>query len=271
MKLALNYSPQAAELISTGAITVDLYKCYESPEVIAAASEQLPVYVHFPFMAGRNNLEAVGVERIRELLNETQTRYVNTHLAPRAADFGADRETRDPVHAEAMFAAMIQDIKTMTNHFGVERIILENAMWDEEWDIPRPVIQPEMISRVVKTSGCGLLLDLAHATACAHYLDIDIRDYITRLPLEQLRELHITGVGYDKTKNRLSDHYPMTGADWALAEWTLDCIHRGLWREPHIVALEYGGVGGGFEERSNIDVIAKEVTYLRALVQGLKV
>ncbi len=114
----------------------------------------------------------------------------------------------------------------MIDHFGSENVILENANYDPNYQVPTLVIQPEVISRVVAESGCGLLLDLAHARMSAVYLGIDMREYISRLPVHALRELHVAGTRYVAEQQRLVDHYPMTDEDWSLTEWALDNIHQ---------------------------------------------
>src|SRR3954447_26332560 len=79
MKLAINYSPQTADLLASKRVEFDLYKTTEWPDMIAAAEVQRPAYVHFPLMAGRHNINDVGPARIKELLATTATPYVNTH------------------------------------------------------------------------------------------------------------------------------------------------------------------------------------------------
>lgn len=268
MKLALNYSQPAAHLLANRRIELDLYKTTEWPEMIAAAEQQRPAYVHFPLMAGRNNLAAVGVERIEEILEMTATPYVNTHLAPLAADFGIPMTTTDPTSANELMAAMQVDIMALVEHFGAERIILENANYDPNYDIPTLVIEPEMIGRAVDETGCGFLLDLAHARMSAAYFGLDARDYIQRLPLHALCELHVAGTRYVQAEGRLVDHYPMTDDDWALAEWALGNIHAGEWPEPNIVALEYGGMGNFFAANSDPVVLGQDVPRLWKLVVG---
>lgn len=270
VKLAINYSPQAAALLEQGKIEFDLYKCAPWPEMIAAARAQRPVYVHFPLLAGRGNIEKLGCERISDLLEETETRYVNTHLAPRAGDFdGVTVDTRDSAAAERLIEAMQADIAALVNRFGADRVILENACWDPdpEWQIPRIVLEPEVIARVVCESECSFLLDVAHVRLNAMRLEMDERDYLARLPVECLRELHITGVLYDDDKQRYCDHFPMTSKDWALAEWVLGRIRRGEWPRPWVVTLEYGGTGPGFAWRSKEEVLAEDAPRMAALVR----
>lgn len=266
MKLAVNYSPQAAELLNAGRITFDLYKCPDWPDMIETARTQRPVYVHFPLMAGRANIEEVGWHNITALLADTQTPFVNTHLAPRASDFSMALDATGSALARQLVSAMMADIERLASRFGRERIILENANWDPNYEIPRLVIESESLNQVVYDSGCGFLLDLAHARMSAVYLGLQPREYVSSLPVDRLRELHVAGTLYDDTELRLVDHFPMAAPDWELAEWAFERIHKGDWPQPEIVALEYGGVGPGFAWRSDADVIAADVPRLYDLV-----
>ncbi len=271
MKLAVNYSPQAEALLAEGQIEIDLYKCPDWPEMIGKAAAQRPAYVHFPLMAGRNNIEKVGWEKIEALLNSTTTPFVNTHLAPRASDFKMPLDTTSRAHSEELFRAMVRDIQRLVRRFGEHAVILENANWDPSYEIPLAVLLPELICRVVNETGCGLLLDLAHARMSAARLGVDEREYIERLPVRYVRELHVTGTQYDSVQARLVDHFPMTASDWALTEWALEEISADEWARPQIVALEYGGIGPGFGWRSKSEVLALEVPRLRTLVSDIRV
>ena len=271
MKLAINYSPQTADLLASKQVEFDLYKTTEWPDMIATAEVQRPAYVHFPLMAGRHNIEAVGIARIKELLATTATPYVNTHLAPHAKDFDMLFTATDERYIEPLVEAMMQDILAMIEIFGRENIVLENANYDPNYEMPTLVIQPEIIARVVVESGCGLLLDLAHARMSSVYLGIDTQEYVSRLPVAALRELHVAGTRYVEEQQRLVDHYPMTDADWSLTEWALDNIHNGVWPEPKIVGLEYGGTGGFFGSNSDVNVLVRDIPRLRELVLGVEV
>ena len=269
MKLAINYSPQTADLLAAKRVEFDLYKTTEWSEMIAAAEVQRPAYVHFPLMAGRHNIDEVGVARIQELLKTTATPYVNTHLAPHAKDFDMVFTSSEKRYVAPVIEAMLKDIQAMIGYFGRENIILENANYDPNYQIPTLAIQPEIITQMVRETGCGLLLDLAHAHMSAFYLGIDTKEYINNLPIEAMRELHIAGTRYMDEQKRLVDHYPMTEADWSITEWALENIHSGAWPEPKIVGLEYGGTGKFFGANSDVNVLASDIPRLRELVLGV--
>lgn len=258
MKFALNYSPQAAALLDAGQIEIDLYKCPDWPHLIEAAHQQRPVYVHFPLIAGRGNIEKVGWDTIDGLMQSTETPYLNTHLAPHAGDLNIPLDSRDPAHRRTLIEITQRDIAPLVERYSAECIILENAIWDLDWSIPRHVLEPEFICEMVYESGCGFLMDTAHAIASARYMGMDARDYISRLPVDRLRELHITGLAQDAAGVWV-DHFEMTAEDWELFDWSIDCIRSGAWATPWVIAYEYGGVGPLFESRSETRVIAEQV------------
>lgn len=268
MKFALNYSPQAAALLDAGQIEIDLYKCPDWPHLIDTANQQRPVYVHFPNIAGRGTAQ-IDWTKIDALLASTATFYVNTHLAPHSGELGIPIDTRDPDHADMLEELMLRDIEMLVARYGADRVILENAIWDEVWSIPRPVLDSAMISRVVRTTGCGFLMDTAHAIATARYLGMDEREYIHQLPVDQLRELHITGLAQN-AEGVWVDHFEMQGADWDLFDWSLECIRTGAWATPWVVSFEYGGVGPHFESRSQPSVIAEQVPRIYEAVHGVR-
>lgn len=262
MKFALNYSPQAADLLRAGEIEVELFKCPDWPDLVEEAAQLRPVYIHFPLVAGQGNVDDVGLETIAGWRSRTQTRYVNTHLSARFDDL------RDIHDAEEAVATMLRDVLPLVEHFGAENVMAENIPYPDMWDDkPRIDIEPEVIRRVIEASGCGLLLDLAHAQLTADHLGWDVREYIGQLPVERLREVHVTGIGIGRSGSP-EDHFAMTGPDWALFEWALAQIRSGIWATPWVIACEYGGIGPIFDWRSEAAVIAHDIPRMVSMVNA---
>ena len=265
-KLAVNYSPQAAALRLSGSLPIDLYKCPDWPDLIgeAVGSGEHPIYVHFPLVAGDGSLESVDWPRVERLLGETYTPFVNLHLAPHAKTF---QEQESAASRSRILDALRKEIEGVGARFGAQRVILENVpYYGEEGDRLRLGVLPEIITGLIQDTGCGLLFDLSHARISAHYLGVDEREYIAALPLNKLRELHITGV--QMHEGRLRDHLPLTENDWEATAWAFAQIQAGAWARPGVVALEYGGVGPTFEWRSDSDVLAEQVPRLYRLVHA---
>lgn len=269
MQLAVNYTPKAAALLEDEQINVDIYKCPDWPELIRDARQQRPVYVHFPLQVGRGKVNDVDWAQVDRLMKTTRTTYVNLHLAPNANDYPEMRlDTQDPAWADKLVAQMLADIEVVKARYGAEWVILENAPWDPhpQYAIPRPAIDPAVITQVVEASGCGLLLDTAHARIAALHLGMDEVAYLDAMPVAHLRELHITGTR--SAGDHWEDHFPMQAADWRLAEYAFDQIRAGHWPQPDIVALEYGGVGPLFDWRTESAVLAVEVPRLWRMVRS---
>jgi uncharacterized protein (UPF0276 family) len=169
---------------------------------------------------------------------------------------------------------------------GPERVVIEND-YDFVGRNLSPAFLPEVISRVVEETGCGLLLDLAHARLASNYFGLGARDYIDELPTAQIREIHVSGVqplegwwaerlsqvGGDlgHVRNlfgRLVDHLPMTEADWSLCEWAMRRIHDGAWGQPWAVTFEYGGLTGFFRATTDKGILADQIPRLYTLVTG---
>ena len=295
MQFAANYSVPTADLLRKGIIQLDRFKCPDWPDVIAVAQAIGPVYVHFPLLVGSGIGDAIDNEtkqvadwkKVEALMAQTETPFVNVHLASRVKDHpGIPANTNDPVHIERLTEHLIRDVRGVVKRFGAEHVIVENN-FDGGGEHLSPAHLPECICRVVEETGCGLLLDVSHAHIAARCQGIDVREYISALPLHRIREIHITGVrrveghwleairqaGVDaafiqRFAGRLVDHLPMTDEDWKLFSWVMSQIHGGAWGQPWIVTFEYGGVGRLFEAVTRPDALAEQIPRLYKLVNG---
>jgi uncharacterized protein len=295
MKLAVNYSAATADLLQRREITFDYFKCPAWPDLVATAQMLRPVNVHFPLLVGAGRGDAVDSEtgtapdwgHFENLLARTGTPLINVHLAAPPRDYpGVPLDTGDPSHIEWVTERLIADVSAVVRRFGAEHVIAENNPPSAD-DCLRPAYLPEVITRVVRETGCGLLLDLAHVRLAAAALGMDVRRYASALPVERIREIHITGVQriegrwlarmaehnvppatIDAMAGRTLDHMPMTDEDWPLTEWAMGQIRSNAWREPWIVTFEYGGVGALWESVTDAGVLQNQVPRLHTLVAG---
>jgi uncharacterized protein (UPF0276 family) len=268
MKLAINYSTQAAALLAAGKIQLDRFKCPDWPDMIAEAQTQLPVAVHFTLTAGSGKLKKTADwDFIAGLLDQTHTPYVNLHLSPTLKyfpDYSVDKLSH--AQSKKVFKAMRKDVRAAVREFGPERVIVENVPYRGSQDkVFRTAVEPQWIGEIVEDTGCGLLLDISHARISAHQLGVDACEYMEQLPIEKIKELHFTGLhdldGY------LQDHLSILEADWPFLEWALDRIHSGRWAVPWLLAFEYGGVGDKFAGRSDPAVIADQLPRIYHLMK----
>ena len=275
MKLAINYSPQAEALAAQGAIDFDLFKCPPrwdpvvpayAPDLHARAQAVRPIYFHFPLNAGDGSLRTADLGRIEEAMAQTGTPFVNVHLQALSQDFAnMPADTTNPAHVQRITDALVRDVQIVVARFGPERVIVENIVFrGAGGKILLPCVEPAVIGEVVSRTGCGFLLDTAHARLTAAVLGVDVQEYVSQLPVGMLRELHVTGARPEAERGR--DSMPMGPEDLALVKWAMERISGGAWGKPWAVAFEYGGVGPIFAERSEADVIAEQLPRLRGLV-----
>lgn len=268
MKFSINYSTQAAVLYQQGSLPADRFKCPDWPDLIAEASRILPPAVHFNLQAGRGKLKKKDFPRIEQIAQSTQTPYINLHLEAKAGDYPEIPGDSDrPEHRRFLLERMLDEIELVCGRFGRERVILENIPYRKAGNALRLCAEPDFIRRAVEETGCGFLFDIPHARISAHELGMEESEYINRLPLQHLRELHFTGV--HSFGDWLQDHLPALEADWARLEWVLERIRAGDWPAPWMLAFEYGGVGEKFTWRSAADVIARQGSRLQRLVRQI--
>ncbi len=268
VQLSINYSPQAAGLHHGGAIVLDRWKCSEWPELIAGAQATgLPHYLHFDLQAGPGDSQDIDLDHLAAACAASDTPHVNLHVATRRVDYPEIAVESDaPVNVERVLAQTGQDIRRVGDRFGAEHVIIENLPYRGP-DGARLRIGQEasFLHHLCKETGCGFLLDIAHARTAAHHLGYDERIYLASLLVDRLRELHVSDVDCDE-QGRLREHMPLSEQDWALLEWCLEQIRQGQWACPWIVAFEYGGIGPLFAWRSESKVLAEQVPRLHRLL-----
>ena len=124
-RLAVNFSPQAATLVEAGDIVVDLYKVPDWDDLIAAARELLPVYVHFPNQIGAAR-EKPDVARAIPLMRETGTHRFNVHAAPSRERFpDIEVGAHDPASLALVARALTEDLEPAIGAFGSDVTIIE--------------------------------------------------------------------------------------------------------------------------------------------------
>lgn len=295
MQFAVNYSPVLADLVRQGRVRLDRYKCPAWPDLLAEAQQSRPVYVHFPLVVGSGQggpqdeemHQMADLERIAGLADQTHTPLINTHFVPRARDYpGIDPADRSPRNIERVVSGTLRDLEPLIRRFGAERVTLENVIND--FGYLTIGVLPEVIGRILDETGCGMLFDLSHARLTARNLGLDPRSYCGRLPVERIREIHVTGLqkvegalleriqaapgGFGLMGNitgKWMDHFAMTDEDWSELAWMLGEISAGHWQAPWVIAFEFGGVGGFWEALSDAESYLAQVPRMAGMVNGV--
>ena len=271
MLLAINYSHTAAKLVQSEQIEIDYFKTPDWDWLVKTANLLKPVAMHFTLETGNDSLGLVDWDKVNHLSQTTGTPYINLHLDARQSyypEFSVD--TTNPSEVERVFNIILSDVISVTDRFGPERVIIENSPYQgEEGNTLRLCVQPDIITRVVNETGCGLLLDISHAIIAARFLSMKPDEYISNLPMGQLKEMHFSGIHHNRIRGRWMDHLSIQKKDWYWLDWVLKRINAGEWNSPWLLAFEYGGVGKAFKGRSNPHVIIEQVAELNEYINIL--
>jgi uncharacterized protein len=250
MKLAVNYSNEAMELRESGQIPIDLLKSALFRDWIADAQRSGPIYVHFPFgvsPSGVTNFDHPETDWawVFKILENTESVYLNLHIKIRESEY------LDFSHTSVLDVCS-KCIDELAAHVPKDRVIIENTVARAK---DAPLVKASTLGpffkELVSATGCGLLLDSAHLRISCLEMGLDFREEVLKFPLHELKEWHICGVGKSPDRDVLYDSMPMTEEDWQATAFIVAAIREGIARQPHMVAIEYGGIGDKFDWRSD--------------------
>jgi uncharacterized protein (UPF0276 family) len=223
--------------------------------------EEHLTYVHFSLATCTPRLVQTDWSRIVHFMELTGTQNVNLHLLTEST-----LDIHDPAQVRRSLQRVKDDVSSLVDRFGPDHVIIENTpMTLTGRDYLRPVIDPDTISAITTQTGCRLLLDVSHACITCATLRMDPRQYLQKLPVHRLAELHITGLAVED--GQLTDHRAMREEDWPLLDWVFDQVRTGAWAAPGIVAFEYSGFGKVFEPFSDPAVLQTQVPRLFEMVR----
>jgi uncharacterized protein (UPF0276 family) len=93
---------------------------------------------------------------------------------------------------ESLLDLLAERVAAVRSRFS-GRILLENLPYYRT-GLFEHVCEPEFIAEALEAADAFLLLDLAHAACSADNLGIPRADYLRRLPLGRVRQIHVSGI-----------------------------------------------------------------------------
>jgi len=261
MKFAVNYSIGLDNFLKNRDNLVDWIKCPDWFGLIMEARKIRPVYVHFDILVGLNKVKDLDWERDSIMLDLTSTPHVNCHLV-------TSRQTNPSSSADvlAMMHLWESEITLLYTKFGKEHVVIEHFPYMPYHPYMRAAVEANNIRAVVDQTGCGFLLDLAHARITAINFGLDLQEYTLTLPVHRLTEMHVTGI--QQFNGCLHDHFMLKEEDWSYLEWVLKLMTEGQLPKPVVTSFEYGGVGETFAWRTNPQVLEEQVPRLSELIKS---
>jgi uncharacterized protein (UPF0276 family) len=261
VQLGCNYSPGLISLLDQQKITLDWIKLSRKDTVrkeISICSNYLPMLLHTLPHASMLNIEQINFDELNKEIRDCKSPHVALHLLAMKQDW----ENREQVSDEEVVERMLNGVMTWKKNLDVD-LLIENVPFYDFRGTLRCATDPEVITAICNQADVGLLLDLAHLRVAAHNRKEDVEQYLMRMPLERVQEIHVCGPADDPVnEGYLKDsHLEMKDVDYELLVKALNGT------TPKIVTLEYGGTGPKFEVRSDITAIERQINKLNDIIK----
>jgi len=256
--LAVANGPLTRDLLAAQTIEVD-YLEVAGPHAVEAASPALgrPLLLHnsvFDWSLGHPAAltQRDVLARTRHTLAITHAPWLSIHLGFSAAQvaFEGTMQACSPVLArDDLLERVCHNVRALAREIPVP-LLLENLDYCPNGAYEH-ICAPDFIAAVIAGTETGLLLDLAHAHVSAERLGLLITDYLDRLPLERVRQLHVSGPR--RRDGVLTDaHEPLAEEDYALLRRVLQGTR------PRALTLEYG---------RDADALREQLVRLRPMLE----
>jgi uncharacterized protein len=188
----------------------------------------------------------------KQRLGQTKSPWLSVHLGFSAAEVMFDKimQARSPTRdRETLLETIIMNTRGLAESIDVS-LLLENLDYNPGGAYEF-ICEPTFIAEILERTNADMLLDLAHARVSASRFRIDTKDYLAELPMERVKQLHVSGPRLEGETLR-DAHEPLQTEDYELLEYALSVS------KPKVVTLEYNK-----EETALLDQLHRLTFFLR--------
>lgn len=257
IELGCNYSPELMKLINDEQVKVDWIKLSKElryEEQFRAVNSIKPILFHMvPRATSHKFSEGWNYEKLNIAIEECQSPHVGIHLL-HSRDNPKEVLTRETLK-EDVIEKLLHKKENINTELLIENMPQNYLLKGYEY-----FAEPEMISEICDEAGIGLLLDLAHLKISAWYRGESELEYLKRLPLHLVREIHVSGPR-KRDSGYYDIHQNMREEDFEFLEAVLSLTN------PRIVTLEYGGEGEDYKDSSDTQLLEIQLTRLASLLE----
>jgi uncharacterized protein len=162
-------------------------------ELLAELSTQYPISVHTVGISvgSARGIDRLHLQRIRELVDQIRPVFVSGHLA--WSTYGAEylNDLLPLPYNEETLEIVSAHINEVQNTLGLPYLI-ENPASYVGFD-SSTMKETEFLRKLVRYSGCQLLLDVSNVVVSAHNMGFDAHQYIDDFPADAIVEMHLGG------------------------------------------------------------------------------
>ncbi len=197
--------------------------------MLESLKERYPISCHGVGLSigADSPLNHAHLTRLKSLQDWLQPTLFSEHLAWSSHGRNYYNDLLPVAYTDATLGRVVEHLDQLQQILG-RQVLLENpssylcfteSLWHEA----------EFLSEVIHRSACGLLLDVNNVFVSASNLHFDIGDYLSRLPLDAVGEIHLAGhtVNQADRETLLIDSHdePIADKVWLLFNEVLQHFH----------------------------------------------
>jgi len=240
VKLACNYYLETEKLFDAGIISLDYFKypgvgfhmdimqdLDDFENFCNKLTVKRPILLHGLYPAPHDLSSPTfqadfNDDAVNRLLKMTKTPGISLHMM-------LSRLPKDVPFAKILGTIIENAAFLKEKYSDMDFVALENF---DHLDRYGDLVKPETIKSLIAETGCDFVLDISHAYYASRGLCMDFHDYLRKLPLEKVVEIHING--WIENQNGLMSHTIINEEAYqALKEVLNSC-------KPKIITVEYG-------------------------------
>lgn len=185
-------------------------------EQLMACRALYPVSLHGVGLSlgSADGLDANHLQKLKNLVGAVDPLLVSEHIAWSAAGGKAVPDLLPLPYTQESLGIICRNIAHVQETLG-RAILVENPSSYIAFE-QSEMSEPEFISEIIKTTGCGLLLDVNNIYVGAHNLGFDAEDYIGALPKKAIGEVHLAGYQDNGDVYIDAHNHPVYEPVWAL-------------------------------------------------------
>jgi uncharacterized protein (UPF0276 family) len=234
MKISATISPALLSLANSSPNLVDYIEVNGEEELttLERALALRPVLLHDisydVWLNYDNPFDAATMDKARTMIEMARPPWHSTGIGASAEPQGHTTPfwRGAPDYAlqprEVALANIVRNGKWLKQWLGEIPLLLENFNYHPT-NAYEYICEPDTFSRLIDEIGVDVLLDLAHAQISAFNMGWQSpREYLARLPLDKVVEIHINHPYNDDGKQLLDRHLPIGESDIELLRWVLE-------------------------------------------------
>jgi len=258
MKIGCNYSPELMRHLEDDLELVDAIKLsWEELYMrqFRGVGGVKPILLHFiPRVLSDDYLDSSIIDKYKLIIKECNATHIGIHFVQSSySDEFVSLSKDEKLEVLAKRLIMIKNV------VGV-RLLIENMPYyclEKGYEF---MADPEFIQQICEKADVGLLFDCAHARISAWHLGISAVEYLNKLPINRIYEVHLSGPRI-RDRGYIDEHEVLQEKDYEFLKQVLEVA------KPQFITLEYGGEGELLIGKSNSEDIKTQINMIKSVVR----